>query len=351
MLRLSLFVASSLLCFGFAFAEDAKPAGDKPAGEKITYEQHILPIFREKCGTCHNANDKKGDLVLDNYAATMRGGASGEVLKLDGDADGSTLYRVVAHLAEPFMPPSQPKLPDAQLALIKKWIEGGALENAGSKARPKKNTMVAKVEVSNQRPAGPPPMPEKLSVEPLIVTARANAVTALAANPWSPLLAVSGHKQILLYDTSTLDVAGVLPYPEGQAHVLKFSRNGQLLLAAGGRGAHSGKAILFDVRTGNRVAEIGSEYDVCLAADVSADHTMVALGGPKKIVRVYSVETGELMYEKNKHTDWITALEFSPDGVLLATADRSNGLVVWEAFTGREFYFLSGHQEIGRAHV
>lgn len=322
----------------FAYAEEAKPAGDK-----ITFDDHVLPLLREKCGTCHNANDKKGDLILDNYAAAMRGGGSGEVIRTDGDADGSTLYRVVAHLSEPFMPPGQPKMADAQLALIKKWIEGGALENAGSKAKPKKS-MVVKAEVSSQRPAGPPPMPEKLSIEPLLVSPRANSVTALATNPWAPLVAVSGHKQILLYDTSTLDVAGVLPYPEGQAHVLKFSRNGALLLAAGGRGSHSGKVILFDVRTGNRVAEVGSEYDVCLAADVSADQTLVALGGPKKIVRVYTVETGELLYEKNKHTDWVTALEFSPDGVLLATADRSNGLVVWEAFTGREFYFLSGHQ-------
>ena len=187
-------------------------------------------------------------------------------------------------------------------------------------------------------------MPENLSLEPLIVTPRANGVTALAANPWSPLVAVSGHEQILLYETSTLDLVGVLPFPEGQAHILKFSRNGQLLLAGGGRGSHSGKVVVFDVKTGDRVAEIGAEYDVCLAADISSDHSMVALGGPKKIVRVYSVETGELMYEKNKHTDWITAIEFSPDSVLLATADRGNGLVVWEAFTGREFYFLAGHQ-------
>ena len=32
-----------------------------------------------------------------------------------------------------------------------------------------------------------------------------------------------------------------------------------------------------------------------------------------------------------KHTEWITAAEFSPDGVLLATGDRNNGLIVWEA--------------------
>ena len=314
-----------------------------PKDEKITYDQHILPIFREKCGSCHNANDKKGDLVLDNYGLAMQGGASGEVIRADGDASQSQLYLVVAHLSEPKMPPQQPKLPDEQLALIRKWIEGGSLENAGSKAKPKKNLAVAKVTVSNQRPEGPPPMPENLPLDPQIVSSHGNGVTALACNPWSPLIAVAGHRQVVLYDTRSRELVGVLPFPEGVAHILKFSRNGQWLLAGGGRGGHSGKVVLWDVKTGKRLAEVGNEYDVVLAADISPDHTQVALGGPKKIVRVYDTATGELLYEKNKHTDWITALEFSPDGVLLATADRSNGLIVWEAFTGREFYVLPGH--------
>src|SRR5262249_33474722 len=37
------------------------------------------------------------------------------------------------------------------------------------------------------------------------------------------------------------------------------------------------------------------------------------------------------------------SLEFSPDGVLLATGDRSSGLFVWEAFTAREYFTLKGH--------
>jgi WD40 repeat protein len=335
-------------CFGLLLANvfvGAALSQDKPASkeEKVTFDQHILPIFREKCGSCHNANDKKGDLVLDNYGLAMQGGASGEVVRTDGDASGSQLYLVVAHLAEPKMPPQQPKLPDDQLTLIRKWIEGGALENSGSKAKPKKNMAVAKVEVSNKRPEGPPPMPEGLPLDPLVLSSRGNGTTALAANPWSPLVAVSGHKQVILYDTRTREIVGVLPFPEGVAHVLKFSRNGQWLLAGGGRGSHSGKVVLWDIKSGKRVAEVGAEYDVVLAADISPDHTQVALGGPKKIVRVYDTSTGELLYEKNKHTDWVTALEFSPDGVLLATADRSNGLLVWESFTGREFYNLTGH--------
>ena len=326
---------------GSVFAQEKATAPAKE--EKITFDQHILPIFREKCGSCHNANDKKGDLVLDNYGLAMQGGASGEVVRTDGDASQSQLYLVIAHLSEPKMPPQQPKMPEEQLTLVRKWIEGGALENSGSKAKPKKNAAMAKVEISNQRPAGPPPMPENLPIDPLLVASRGNGVTALAVNPWSPIAAVAGHKQIFLYNTVSLELEGVLPFPEGVAHILKFTRDGKWLMAGGGRGSHSGKVILWDLKTGKRIAEVGSEYDVVLAADISPDHTQVALGGPKKIVRVYDTSTGELLYEKNKHTDWITALEFSPDGVLLATADRSNGLVVWEAFTGREFYFLTGH--------
>ena len=48
---------------------------------------------------------------------------------------------------------------------------------------------------------------------------------------------------------------------------MKFSRNGQWLLAGGGRGGHSGKVVLWDVKTGKRVAEVGSEYDIVLAED------------------------------------------------------------------------------------
>ena len=67
----------------------------------------------------------------------------------------------------------------------------------------------------------------KLSLEPLVRTTRANALTALASSPWAPLVAVGGQKQVLLYHSDTLELLGVLPFPEGVPHVLKFSRNGR----------------------------------------------------------------------------------------------------------------------------
>ncbi len=328
------------LAFGSspAWAEEAKPA------EKVTFQDHVLPIFRAKCGTCHSAGEAKGGLVLENFSASITGGASGAVIE-PGDLDGSRLWALVTHKEQPAMPPKEPKLADEMLAIIQKWIEGGALENKDSQVKIKKKATLSlnTTEISGDRPAGPPPMPENLSTEPLALSPRGNAVTALTTSPWAPLAAVSGHRQVLLYNLEDFTLAGVLPFPEGTVHVLRFSRNGALLLAGGGRGGQSGRVVVFDVQTGQRVFEIGAETDAVLGADISPNHGQIALGGPKKLVRVYSTADGELQLEMKKHTDWITAVEFSPDGVLLATGDRSNGLVVWEANTGREFYVLNGH--------
>ena len=53
-------------------------------------------------------------------------------------------------------------------------------------------------------------MPEGLFRQPVVHTARAGAITALAASPWAPLIAVAGQKQVLLYTQRERPVAGRL---------------------------------------------------------------------------------------------------------------------------------------------
>ena len=99
-------------------------------------------------------------------------------------------------------------------------------------------------------------------------------------------------------------------------------------------GGKIGKVIGWEIKTGNRVFDIGSEYDSVLAADITSDHSLVALGGPGRRVKIYETSTGEEVANIKKHTDWVTSLSFSPDGVLLDFGDRNGGLYVWEAQTG-----------------
>ena len=329
-------LACIVLLASSASAEEKKPP-------LVTYDDHVRPVFQQKCFSCHNQDKKSGDLDLTSYSALMAGGASGEVID-PGDSSASYLYELVTHASEPVMPPESPKIPDPMVETIRKWIDGGVLENSGSTAKvaKKKKFDLALSAPSTERPAVIP-LPGRLSLQPYSQPSGSTAVTALATSPWAPLVAVGGQQEVLLYNTQSLELVGALAFPEGTPQVLRFSRNGGLLLAGGGVGGASGRVVVWNIRSGERIIEIGSELDEILAADISSDQTLVALGGPQRVVRIYSTETGSLMHEIRKHTDWITAMEFSPDSVLLATGDRNGGLFVWEGWTGREYLTLKGH--------
>lgn len=340
-LRFVLFLA---LCAGVTQAQQPSPVA-KPGATAVTYKDHVLPILRQHCFNCHNADKARADLNVTTYQALLAGGSSGEPVS-PGSPEQSLLYRVVAHTEEPHMPPKQPRIPEAELAVLRKWIELGAPETAVSAAKVAGRKLdIDAASVATGKPDGPPPMPAKLPAVSLPRTPRAHPVTALAASPWAPLLAVAGHERVLLYHTDTLELLGVLLFPERIPYLLRFSRNGKWLLAAGGRGAHSGKVVLWEVATGKRLTEIGDEVDIVLAADISPNHQLVALGGPSKMIRLYDTATGELRQQIKKHTDWVTALEFSPSGALLATGDRNGGVYVWEAETGGSVFTLGDHKD------
>jgi hypothetical protein len=332
--RRSLVLAAGLLSTA-ALAQD---------NEKLTYDDHIRPLLENKCFSCHNPDKKKGGLELTSYSGLMSGGSGGAVVDA-GNPQGSRLWTCSAKKEEPFMPPEGAPLDAKDLALLSKWIAGGVLQAKGSVAS-KSNK--PKVDLSFAggagKPTGPVARPENVLLEPVIVTPRTSAVIAMAASPWTSLLAVAGQKQILLYDTDSHELAGILPYAEGYARSLKFSANGSLLVMGGGRGGKIGHAIVWDVKTGKRVTEIGKEFDQVMSADISPDHRKVVIATNAKKVKCFDVANGEQIYLISKHTEWVTGADFSPDGVLLATSDRNGNVFVWEADNGGEFYALGQHK-------
>ena len=329
------FQLSAISFFSLAFAQ----------GPKVTYEDSVRPILARRCFTCHGNGESKNGLSLESYAGIMKGGASGDAVQ-PGRPGNSLLYLAVSQEKDGVvkMPLGQPRIPEAEIAIIREWIQQGVLENATSQPRgPIIQSLDFHPSTLNKpvTPAMPQSLPSLTQPEP----ARPHPVTALAASPWAPLLAISGHERIYLYDLDKRTALGELPFPEGVPYVLRFSRDGSILLAGGGKGVQAGKVVLFDVKTGQRRAVIGQEMDIVLAADLSADGKLVALGGPQKLVKVYNVADGKLVYQIKRHTDWITALEFSPDGTRLATGDRSGGIYLWESSTGGIIVSLAEHKD------
>ena len=314
------------------------------AADKITYDDQVLAIFQQSCLNCHNPDKTKGGLDLSTFSGAMKGGSGGKVAE-PGDA-GSKLIAVVLQTSEPKMPPEGEKLGNAQIDLLKGWIEGGLLENKNSSARkpskPKFDTALGSA--ANAKPEGPPPMPLDVLLDPPVLAARASSVNAMVASPWAPLLAVTGQRQVLLFDTNSLELAGVLPFPEGDPVALAFTPNARYLIVGGGVPGKSGVTVTFDVVTGERMLVAGKEFDSVLATDLKPDLSMVATGSPSRLIKMWKAEDGSQIRSIKKHTDWVTAVDFSPDGILLATGDRNGGVWVWEADSGNEYQTLRAHQ-------
>lgn len=84
----------------------------------VTYTSTIKPIVDLHCKSCHNANNKSGNVDLDGHAALMISVNNGKFLSSivhDGKASK--------------MPQGQPKLEACKIEKIKSWINKGAPNN------------------------------------------------------------------------------------------------------------------------------------------------------------------------------------------------------------------------------
>ena len=82
-------------------ARGADDGGAKP--QAASYAQ-VQSVFAKHCVTCHNADDKDGELVLESYATLTKGGEHGAVV-VPGRSSESLLLKLVRHEKKPFMPP------------------------------------------------------------------------------------------------------------------------------------------------------------------------------------------------------------------------------------------------------
>jgi hypothetical protein len=95
----------------------------------VSYSDEIQPIFDSNCtgSGCHIPGPANG-LSLNNYSQLMTGGNSGAVV-IPGNSDGSIIIRRLEGDITPQMPFGRPPLSQAQIQLIRDWIDEGAINN------------------------------------------------------------------------------------------------------------------------------------------------------------------------------------------------------------------------------
>ena len=91
----------------------------------LLYKQQVRQLLTDNCVSCHGGDATEGNFSVASRALLLRGGDSGPAV-LPGKATSSLLMRLVEHADEPAMPQDASKLPDADIAALRRWIELGA---------------------------------------------------------------------------------------------------------------------------------------------------------------------------------------------------------------------------------
>ncbi len=100
-------------------------AADSP---KVDFSRDIQPIFIKRCYECHGPDKQKNDLRLDHKEDAFRGGKSRKPIFAPGkSAESHLIERVTAKDPDEIMPNKGEPLTAEQIALLRAWIDQGAV--------------------------------------------------------------------------------------------------------------------------------------------------------------------------------------------------------------------------------
>lgn len=97
------------------------------ASDPADYTSQVKPILQARCYTCHGALARKAGLRVDTGAAIREGGDGGPAVDLGSSADSLLIDRVTATEPDYRMPPEGSPLGSEEVAILRAWINQGAL--------------------------------------------------------------------------------------------------------------------------------------------------------------------------------------------------------------------------------
>ncbi len=174
---------------------------------------------------------------------------------------------------------------------------------------------------------------------------------AMAFAPDGATFAVVGDDQLLhTYSSETGQPVEVYGVGGAPLNVVAFAPDGSAIAASA-----NNTGVIWDFATEWKlVRTIGTPdmpvelVDRVTALDFSPDGKLLAVGGgePSRSgeVRIYNVENGQLVLAiKEPHSDTVNSLDFSPDGQQLASCAADRFVKVWNVADGKFIRSFEGH--------
>ena len=274
---------------------------------EVSYHSEIVPLLKRSCQGCHHPGDPNGDLIVTTYEDLKRGGMAGDAI-VPGKPDESLLIELISG-DEPAMPQNQEPLSAEEVELFRRWILEGAHDDTPA-------------EVDDLGEGNYP----TYTVPPV--------VTAVAYSPDGSTLAISGVREVLLYDTVNFELKARLVGKARRIESLTYTTDGKILGVAGGSPAQFGEVQLWDTATNTLIKAMRSSYDTVYGLSFSPDTSRVAFGCSDQTVRVLSVEDEKELIKFDNHSDWVFGTVFSTEGTHFVSCGRDTALKLVEVDTG-----------------
>jgi WD40 repeat protein/mono/diheme cytochrome c family protein len=311
---LLLFAAMAMPAFG---AMPPKKVDVEDPNAPISYHKKIRPILQAECQGCHQPAKAKGGYVMTDFAKFLVGGEDCAKDKKQAivpkDPSKSFLIEQITPASDgkAEMPPKKAPLTDAEIKLITRWINEGAVDDTPANAR------------------------QRYDVEHPPIYQRPPVITSLAYSPDGSLLAVAGFHEILLWKADGSELVARLVGLSERIQSVRFSPDGKYIAACGGRPAQMGEIQIWDVAKRKLQLSATIGFDTVYGVNWSPDGKIVSFGSPDNSVRAIDAETGKQVLQQTSHSDWVLDTVFTHEGDKLVSVGRDMSAKLTEVATQR----------------
>lgn len=296
---------------GLAFSAPPQKAETVDPNAPVSFYKQIRPIFQAACHGCHQPAKAKGDYIMTDFAALLKGGEEGHAVT-PGNPTGSNLIALITPKdGKAEMPQKADALHESQIALISRWIQEGAKDDTPASA---------KAEYSMDKP-------------PVYVTAP--LITSIDYSPDGTLVAVAGYHEAILHKADGSGIAARLVGLSERVNKVSFSPDGKKLAVAGGSPARMGELQVWDVEKRKLDLSVPATFDTLSGASWSPDGKYIAFGCADNTARGIEAATGKQVLFVGSHSDWVLDTVWGQDGKHLVSCGRDMAVKLTEVGSQR----------------